>query len=194
MLKATFVRTVGDRDRIYVTRSDGSEVSWIFPTYGDVPPHDMIHLIVESAFAVTQGFWGRVDAGVDPGVIAEQANRIGGRNKYAAFGADLSSLVLAEILANIGWLMEGNSAEVLQNQILMACREASVEAPVPLSAERTAQVRNVLHHLVGKWRRLKPKGAIQLSFDPLNPDRSFDQLLKDEAVQQATGSDAATSR
>jgi hypothetical protein len=26
MLKATFVRTVGQRDRIYVTRSDGSEV------------------------------------------------------------------------------------------------------------------------------------------------------------------------
>ena len=86
MLNASFVRTVGDRDRIYVRRSDGSEVNWVFPTFGDAPPHDMIHLIVESAFGVTQGFWGRVDDGVDPGVISAQANRAGGRNKYAAFG------------------------------------------------------------------------------------------------------------
>ena len=66
MLNASFVRTVGDRDRIYVRRSDGSEVNWVFPTFGDAPPHDMIHLVVESAFGVTQGFWGRVDAGIDP--------------------------------------------------------------------------------------------------------------------------------
>jgi hypothetical protein len=189
MLNATFVRIVGDRDRIYVTRSDGTEVSWIFPTYGDVPPHDMIHLIVESAFGITQGFWGRVDAGIDPGRIAAEANRIGGRNKYRAFGADLSGLVLAEILANSGWLMEGNSAEALQNRIVMACREASVEPPVLLSTERTAQVRNALQHLARQWRGLKPRGAIHLLFDPLNPDRSFDQFLKGEAVQQAGGAD-----
>jgi hypothetical protein len=80
MLNASFVRTLGDRDRIYVSRSDRSEVSWAFPTYGDVPPHDMIHLIVESAFDVGQGFWGRVDAGIDPGRIMAQANRMGGRD------------------------------------------------------------------------------------------------------------------
>ena len=89
MLNASFVRTVGERDRFYVTRSDGSEVSWVFATFGNAPPHDMIHLIVESAFGLTQGFWGRVDAGANPAVIMEQANRMGGPNKYAAFGDDL---------------------------------------------------------------------------------------------------------
>jgi hypothetical protein len=187
MLNASFVRTVGDRDRIYVRRSDGGEVSWVFPTYGDTPPHDMIHLFVESAFGVTQGFWGRVDAGVDPGVIMAQANRVGGRNKYAAFGADLSELVLAEALANPGWLMDAISAEALQSQIVAAYGEARMEPPVPLSIERTLQVRAVLRHLAGQWRGLKPKGALQLFFDARNPVRSFDQFLKNEVVQQAAG-------
>jgi len=187
MLNASFVRTEGERDRIYVRRSDGSEVNWVFPTFGDVPPHDMIHLIVESAFGVSQGFWGRVDAGVDPGIIAAQANRVGGRNKFAAFGPDLSDLVLAEALANPGWLMNAISSEGLQSQIVAACREAGVEAPVLLSIERTLQVRAVLRHLAGKWRGLKPKGAIQLSFDPRNPVRSFDQFLKSAVVQHWPG-------
>ena len=50
MLKASFVRTVGDRDRIYVVRSDGSEVNGAFPAYGDALPHDLTHLVVEAAF------------------------------------------------------------------------------------------------------------------------------------------------
>ena len=183
------VRTVGDRDRIYVRRSDGSEVSWVFPTYGDVPPHDMIHLIVESAFGVTQGFWGRVDAGVDPSVIAVLANRAGGRNKYAAFGDDVSGLVLAEALANPGWLMNVNSAEALQNSIVAACREANMEPPILLSTKRTAQVWAVLKDLARQWSGLKPRGAIQLLFDPLNPFRGFEQFLRNEAVQPAAGAD-----
>ena len=174
MLNATFVRTVGDRDRIYVTRSNGSEVSWVFPTYGDAPPHDMVHLVVESAFGVTQGFWGRVDAGINPGVIAEQANRIGGPNKYAAFGPDLSALVLAEILANCGWIGEGNLAEDVQDRIIAACRDVGLEPPALLSAERTSQVLDRLCRLATRWSALRPKGAITLVFDPIDPVRGFD--------------------
>jgi hypothetical protein len=99
---------VGERDRIYVTRTNGNEVSWVFATYGNVPPHDMIHLIVESAFDVAQGFWGRVDAGADSGRIMAQANRVGGPNKYAAFGEDLSDLRCAKAS---GETMEGNDPE-----------------------------------------------------------------------------------
>ena len=95
-LKASFVRTVGDRDRIYVVRSDGSEVNWAFPSYGDSLPHDLIHLVVEAAFGLAQGFWGRVDAGADPAAITADANRRGGRNKYSGFGTALSELQLAK--------------------------------------------------------------------------------------------------
>ena len=75
VLKASFVRTAGERDRIYVTRSNGTEVGWVFPSYGDAPPHDLIHLVAESGFGLANGFWGRVDAGADPGRIDGQANR-----------------------------------------------------------------------------------------------------------------------
>jgi hypothetical protein len=69
------------RDRIYVVRPDGSEVHWAFPTYGDDPPHDLIHLVVEAAFGLRRGFWGRVDAGADPAAISAEANRKGGKDK-----------------------------------------------------------------------------------------------------------------
>jgi hypothetical protein len=184
MLKASFVRTLGERDRIYVTRSNGTGVSWAFPTYGDVPPHDLIHLIVESAFGVTHGFWGRVDAGADPGVIAARANRMGGRDKYAAFGDDLTELQLAEALANSGWLMNDSSAEALKNQIVAVCRQASLPAPVTLSTELTTQVRSVLRHLATQWRELTPKGAIQLQFDPQDARRGFQQLFREVAAQR----------
>src|SRR5262245_20109080 len=64
-LRAAFVRIEGKWDRIYVTRGDGTEVMWEFPTYGPELPHDLVHLVVEAAFGIADGFWGRVDAGVD---------------------------------------------------------------------------------------------------------------------------------
>ena len=120
MLTASFVRTVGERDRIYVVRSDGSEVNWAFPAYGEALPHDLIHLVVEAAFAVGQGFWGRVDAGVDPGAILAEANRRGGRDKFSDFGPAMSELRLAEALANAGWLLEDASATSLHERINQA--------------------------------------------------------------------------
>src|SRR6478736_3934875 len=95
-LRARFVRTVGERDRVYVRRSDGSETSWVFPSFGDGLPHDLVHLVVEQDFGVRDGFWGRVDRGVEPAAINAEANRVGGKGKYAGFGPDLQQLLLAE--------------------------------------------------------------------------------------------------
>lgn len=181
MLKASFVRTIGERDRIYVTRSDGSEVHWAFPTYGHMPPHDLIHLVVESGFGVVQGFWGRVDGGADPSAINAEANRIGGRDKYASFGPDATQLLLAEALANAGWYAAGASLEAVQERILTACRESRLTAPALLSTERIGQVRVVLTRLARQWRALDPKGTIRLDFDPGNPVRCFEQLAKEQA-------------
>src|SRR5882762_4340026 len=120
VLKASFVRTVGERDRIYVVRSDGSEVDWAFPTYGDALPHDLIHLVVEAAFGLGQGFWGRVDAGADPGAIMADANRRGGHDKFSGFGTATSELPLAEVLANAGWLVAEPSTAALHERITVA--------------------------------------------------------------------------
>ena len=184
MLKASFVRTIGERDRIYVARSDGSEVNWAFPTYGDALPHDLIHLVVEAAFGLAQGFWGRVDAGADPGAIMADANRRGGSNKFAGFGTAMSELQLAEALANPGWLVGEPPTASLHERIIAACRESGLAAPDTLSAERIDQVRVVLKLLSSKWRRLSPKGTLHLAFDSQNTSRTFDGLSKEEAVQQ----------
>ena len=166
MLKASFVRTVGERDRVYVTRSDGSTVNWVFATYGDAPPHDLIHLVVEAAFGVAQGFWGRVDAGADPGAIMEEANRLGGPNKFASFDSERSELLLAEILANPGWFMDGYSAATLREEIIAGCTKANLPIPVSMTIDKVAAVRETLFDLARQWRGLRPKGTIQLQFEP----------------------------
>jgi hypothetical protein len=67
MLQAVFVRVAGERDRVYVRRSDGSEVSWAFPSYGAGLPHDLAHLVDEARFGLRSGFWGRGEHGKSAG-------------------------------------------------------------------------------------------------------------------------------
>lgn len=176
VLKASFVRTLGERDRIYVTRSDGSQVSWVFPSYGDGLPHDLVHLVVESAFGLADGFWGRVDGGADPGPITREANRKGGRDKYAAYGADQSGLQRAEAVANVTWLDAGMSDHGLLEQAVAACRTAGVAVPDTWRAEHVGEVRPALAALTRQWRALLPKGALDLTFDLDRPQRTFDDL------------------
>jgi hypothetical protein len=175
-LRASFVRTAGERDRIYVTRTDGSTTSWVFPSYGDVLPHDLVHLAVESAFGVARGFWGRVDGGADPGAIAREANRRGGRDKYAAYGADQAELLLAESLANVRWLEEGASASALVEQAAAACRAAGLVPPATVAPQRVEELRSTLGGLSRRWRALVPKGATDVIFDPRDLQRGFARL------------------
>src|ERR1700736_1529870 len=67
------VRRRGSRDRVYVTRDNGSSTGWDFPSYGDGLPHDLCHLVVEDELRLTEGFWGLVDQGVDVGLVNNQA-------------------------------------------------------------------------------------------------------------------------
>src|SRR5262245_29673571 len=170
-LSATFVRHAGERDRIHVRRSDGSEVSWVFPSYGDGLPHDLVHLVVEAAFGLTDGFWGKVDAGADPKRVNDEANRVGGRDKYAAFGADRSGLLLAEALPNAPWLREA-ALEELRDPLLAAAGDTAID----LSPERLLRVRAGLERLSARWRGLLPKGALTLVFDPAHAKVSFDEV------------------
>ena len=172
MLRAAFVRTLGQPDRIHVIRSDGSEVSWPFPTFGDDLPHDLVHLVVESAFGLTGGFWGRVDAGADPKRINDEANRRGGADKYAAFGADRRELDLAEVLAAASW-----SVDTVEEEVRASCGKLGVEPPPELSKERVRETRAVLARLATRWRGLQPKGALNVAFDRDRPRASFEETL-----------------
>ena len=163
MLRATFVRTAGERDRIYVTRSNGSQVDWFFPTYGNDLPHDLVHLVVEACFGLRFAFWGRVDAGADPRLINADANRTGGKEKYAAFGPERTELHIAEALAGAAWLREGTTHEQLEESVAIQCCRLGV--PVPdLSPEHTARIRSTLARLTRRWGALLPKGSLIATF------------------------------
>jgi len=170
-LLVTFVRVQGERDRIYVHRSDGSEVSWVFPTYGDGLPHDLVHLVVETVFSLPRGFWGRVDEGVDPGRLSDEANRMGGANKYAAFGADQADLMRAEVLAAARW-----NEPTVADDVEAACRKAGLlTIPRPSDSE-IVETRGALGKLQSKWVALLPKGSLSVTFDPAAPRAGMPQF------------------
>jgi hypothetical protein len=164
VLRARFVRCLGQRDRVYVVRSDASETSWVFPSYGDGLPHDLVHLVAESAFGLADGFWGHVDRGADPARINAEANRRGGRDKYASFGDDRRSLLLAETLANLAWMVDGVRDEDRRKMVDNACSALRLTLPVPVTAQSIAGVRKRLDELRSVWRKLKDKGALELQF------------------------------
>jgi hypothetical protein len=177
MMQIAFVRSVGKPDRIYVRRSDGSEVSWSFPTYGDALPHDLVHLVVEAGFGVRRGLWGCVDAGVDVARVNEYANRVGGPDKYAGFGEDRREVLLSEALtAAAGSPIEMSDVERLET-VRGACANLGVDPPASLSTARMEEVRGALSHLTARWRTLVPKGALNLTFDPADPMESFSTMV-----------------
>jgi hypothetical protein len=157
-----FVRIAGEPDRIYVKRSDGSDASWSFPTFGSEIPHDMVHLVVESMFGIRNGFWGRVDSGVDPARINQQANRKGGSSaeKYAGFGDDLTELYLAEALAALSWSVR----ELTPAERFEMLQKVDVDVPPAVDADALANVEHRLNELRAIWRTLLPKGTMELSF------------------------------
>lgn len=171
MLQATFVRTAGDRDRVYVTRSDGTELSWSFPTYGDRIPHDLVHLVVEARFGLRSGFWGRVDGGTDPARINAEANRVGGKDKYASFGSDRAELLMAEALANAPWRLKGATHEQILQAVSEECRRLGVPTPERFFACAT-DVQSTLARLGERWRALVPKGAVNATFRTEAPEAS----------------------
>ncbi len=135
-----FVRTIGERDRVYVERDDGTTASWAFPTYGDAPPHDLVHLIAERELGIRDGLWARVAAGVDLAAIDAHANRAGGTiaDKYAALGDGVvRSEAAAAALSNPHGLV-----------------------PAWIDPAALDRARAALADAAARWRALAPKGTL----------------------------------
>lgn len=175
-MEVAFVRAAGKRDRIYVQRADGSEVSWSFPSYGDGLPHDLVHLVVESAFGIRDGFWGRVEAGVDPERVNAEANQRGGADKYKGFGRDLKHLFLAEALAGVRWGSGDETDADKVEAVRKAFRELDLEIPGDASLVRVREVIDTLFRLRKQWRQLLPKGALHVTFARSSPRDGFREL------------------
>jgi hypothetical protein len=170
-MEIAFVRTENHQDRVYVRRTDGTEVSWSFPTYGNYIPHDLVHLVAETAFGLKNGFWGRVDAGIDIARINEIANRKGGPNKYAAFGPDGFELLTAEFLAGTHW-----SDATLSDEQIAADLVRSFPHLAPITAAKVATVRSAINRLCAIWTSLLPKGALRARFDTNDLEGSFSSI------------------
>jgi hypothetical protein len=98
-LTVSFVRHRERRDRVYVTRPDGSSTGWDFPSYGDRLPHDLCHLVVEETLGIVDGFWGLVAQGVEVSLVDDQATLVrDGKPVAQEAGIDLSGLMAAEAL------------------------------------------------------------------------------------------------
>lgn len=179
-LGVTFVRVRGQWDRIYVHRPDGSELSWGFPAHGDGLPHDLVHLVVESAFGLRRGFFGLVAEGIDPVRVNAEANRLTGPDKYRGFGEDRRELLLAEQIAALPWFPVPGAEETDETRearIVDACSAIGIDMPPAVSPARIGAARVALEQLREQWRAIGAKGAIRLRFLPGDPEGGFAAIV-----------------
>jgi hypothetical protein len=152
-VKVSFVRHRERRDRVYVTRRDGSSTAWDFPSYGDRLPHDLCHLVVEEALGISNGFWGLVDQGVEVKLVDDQATLVrAGKPLVENVGIDFSDLMEAERLV----ALLGPSA--------IHTEQLGGDLPVDISEEAIASLRHRLVDLGEQWRDLGDGDAITLTY------------------------------
>jgi hypothetical protein len=177
-VKVSFVRHRERRDRVHVTRQDGSSTAWDFPSYGNRLPHDLCHLAVEEALGIANGFWGLVDQGVEVRLVDDQATLVrDGRPLVEEAGIDFSDLTEAERLVALfgptGIRTEKVGAITvahLDPSVSAAAGEDAhrsalgVELPPGISEEAIASLRRRLVDLGEQWRGLGDGAAITLTY------------------------------
>ena len=183
-LTVAFVRHRGRRDRIYVTRQDGTSTFWDFPSYGDRLPHDLIHLVVEDGLGIVDGFWGMVDSGVEVTLIDNQATLVAdGRPLVEKPGIDFSDLMRAE--QAVALLSPSLATEPVRGLTVARLDSTSqdgsspsgsgadlgFELPSHLSRHQVDAVRKRLDDLGRQWRGLDDGTAITLTFVGHGPSR-----------------------
>lgn len=167
-LEATFCRVTDATDRIKACRSSGTSSLWEAPTYGGSLPHDLVHWIVECGFELGLGFWGLVDAGVDPAI----ANlRVPGKG----FGQDRVELLMAEGLSSIDWFDPQADPLSRCESAREACAELGVAVPAAMTLGRVELVGRVMTDVRTVFRRTR---ARDLGLYPDEPRRAFFELLE----------------
>jgi hypothetical protein len=178
MLEVTFVRNRGSRDRVYVTRSDGTSTGWDFPSYADGLPHDLCHLVVEDGLRLSEGFWGLVDQHVGVGLVNNVPTLIrDGRPLVDQPGIDFSGLTHAEEAVALLAPPSMDISQVGEIGIVQLGSPSTLAAPVGEIAERLnfrlpdsatttniAAIRDRLRELGLRWRSLEDGDSIKLTY------------------------------
>ena len=181
-LIAAFVRRRGQRDHVYVTRADGSECDWAFPSYGDHLPHDLCHLVIEDCLQIVKGFWGLVEQGMEVVLVDNHVTLISnGRPLSAQPNVDLADLRQAEeAVALLGpTAMQFDQAGAIavarlaeadrETRLAPGIRSALGSAlgftlPSGVSEKDIVAAQTQLHDLAGRWRELADGEAITCTF------------------------------
>jgi hypothetical protein len=121
------------RDSILVRRGVVEIASFAFPKKGPIP-HDYVHLIVEAAFGLGDGFWGMVSRGIPPQDIQEIA-KAGGHasaSRAVAPAPEIVELIQAERLVECFeadlW-SGGADHETFRSIAAAACTQSFVPCP-----------------------------------------------------------------
>ncbi len=174
-MEIRFIRMEGLRDRVSVRRPSGGETSWEAPTHGHLLPHDLVHAVVEAAFGVADGFWGRVATGMDVTLIKAEASRRGGANTYADMG-ERRGLLIAEAFTTAPWFEPGVTPALLLERVLAKCARYGVEPPVNVTLARLEEVQGVLGRLEARWKQLGANGTLLLKLSLANLEDSFQEM------------------
>lgn len=172
----------GERDRMWVTRSDGSSAQ--------VPinmAHDLPHLVVESIFGLRFGFWGLIDAGAftaeieasharDPKRVKDgRSGVLMGRARQSPLASDdplvtehEAELMAAKALTNIFRTPDGGPATAAELRVRLA-DASSVNAVVRAAVEdatdeRVAEIRDGLAEYAAAWAHIPSGGRLHLTW------------------------------
>jgi len=175
----------GERDRMWVTRSDGST--------DQVPinmVHDLPHLVVESAFGLEFGFWGLIDAGAFSREIEASHARDAKRSEAGRHGILMGraaqspladeqldplvaeheeELIAAKALTNAfrgpGDVREQLAAAAAGNEIVR-------EKIATLDDETIDRIRSELREAEAEWRAVPAGGRLELRWPTSRPSAS----------------------
>ena len=178
MLKVSFVRSPRRRDRVYVTRSDGTSTGWEFPSYGDGLPHDLCHLVVEDGLGLSEGFWGLVDQHVDVGLVDNKPTLMrDGKPLVEQPSVDFAGLTKAEEavalftaqgvevdqMGEVG-VVRFNAASVNVAPMVEIAEKLVFSLPESATPAAIAAIQERLRELGQRWSTLDDGGSIVLTF------------------------------
>lgn len=178
MLHASFVRNRGSRDRVYITRSDGTWTGWHFPSYGDGLPHDLCHLVVEDGLGLSEGFWGLIDQHVDVCLVNNKSTLMrDGKPLVEQPGIDFTGLSQAEEAVALLAALAVEVDQVGDIGVVSLHASSVVSAPMDEIAEQLdfslpdnatpaaiAAIHDQFRQLGLRWRSLSDGGSVVLTF------------------------------
>ena len=144
----------GSRNRLACIRSDGTSV--VADLGPNLPHHDLAHMVVERAFALSDGFFGNIARGFTPQQLSDKAViRSLGNGPYRAE-------VLARALGSVHTgACDAEQFEGLVNAELSPLRLKGMQIP-----RRTVEaLMSEYRHLISNYRALRAGESMEIIFE-----------------------------